>query len=544
MSFKRHRAVLGIAAAAAWSLFAFASLVGLTSVASAAPPAGPPYPSPVTGQRVYDYAGIFSSGSIASAESTIRAIEVRTGAQVAVYTQVKPESDTLDLANGDARALMDQWGVGRKGFDDGLVIVFDMQDNLRHGEVSLYAGSGFRAVFLTDADRQAIFDNDMKPRLVDGDFDGALAIALQDVDAAATPEHAAQLEQARQINAAVGIGVMALSLWLIVFVAVRWYTHGRDPIYVDDNSVLMPAPPDGLTPAMATLVMNDRTSNQSISAAMVDLAARGLVHFRQEPVFIGKKTEIGATGTRAVISTPEGPLFSAIETWSGDGGYIGHDSMHELAPAVKQFKSDLESLAVQKNWLTGKPSSVIGRWVGLAFVEFAIAGVLFWWTLRLEASGGLLGGAGLVAAGAFTISIAWLMPSRTPLGSMLRAMLAAYKRTLAATMAMSASMDEVVRRRPLPWVETPDAAMAWGVAFGLDSEIDAVLHRTMDETRRAGQVTGWYPMWWSTPQGGGGFGGGGGFPGGGGPSRAPCARAHRPASLPHRPRPGEPPGAS
>ena len=203
---------------------------------------------------------------------------------------------------------MDQWGVGRKGFDDGLVIIFDMQANLRHGEVSLYAGSGFRAVFLTDADRQAIFDNDMKPLLVDGDFDGALAIALQDVDAAATPEHAASLEQARQINAVVGIGVLALSLWLIVFVAVRWYTHGRDPVYIDDNSVLMPAPPEGLTPAMATLVMNDRTSNRTVSAAMVDLAARGLVQFRQESSFLSKKTEIGATGVRAAIATPEGAL--------------------------------------------------------------------------------------------------------------------------------------------------------------------------------------------------------------------------------------------
>jgi uncharacterized protein len=118
----------------------------------------------VTGQRVYDYAGIFSPGH-RPAEQTIKAIEDRTGAQVAVYTQVKPESDTLDAANADALALMNQWGVGRKGFDDGLVILFDMQDNLIHGQVSLYAGSGFMAAFMTNADRQAVFDNDMKPLL-------------------------------------------------------------------------------------------------------------------------------------------------------------------------------------------------------------------------------------------------------------------------------------------------------------------------------------------------------------------------------------------
>lgn len=512
MGQKRHRAALGIAAAALW-LFAMASFAAAANAAP--PPSGPPYPSPVSGQRVYDYAGILSQGAIASAEATILSIEQRTGAQVAIYTQVKPESDTLDLANSDALALMDQWGVGRKGFDDGLVIMFDMQTNLRHGEASLYAGSGFRSAFLTDAARQAIFNNDMKPRLVDGNFDGALGVALADIDAAATPEHAAQLEQARQINAVIGLGTLGLSIVLLLLVLVRWYTHGRDPIYVDDNSVLMPAPPEGLTPAMATLIMDDRTSSQTVSAAMVDLAARGQIHFRQESTFLSKKTELGATGSASHESTPEGELLVAIQTWTGADGYIAQTSTRELAPAVKQFNSDIETLAVDKGWLTSAPTSVVGRWVAVGLVEIAVAGLLVFWTLNLDASGGLLGGAGLAVAGSFTLAIAWFMPSRTPLGSMLRAMLAAYKRTLAATMAMSRSMDEVAARKPLPWVDTPDGAMAWGVALGLNSEIDAVMHRTMEETSRTGRPTGWYPMWWSTPQAAG-FGGGVGAAGGGG----------------------------
>ena len=106
---------------------------------------------------------------------------------------------------------MNQWGVGRKGFDDGLVILFDMQDNRQHGQVSLYAGSGFRAAFLTDAERQGIFDNDMKPRLVDGDFDGALADSpgghRRRRPRPSTPD---QLSRDRILNALVGFGVLAL----------------------------------------------------------------------------------------------------------------------------------------------------------------------------------------------------------------------------------------------------------------------------------------------------------------------------------------------
>jgi len=73
-----------------------------------------------------------------------------------------------------------------------------MQPSLQHGQVSLYAGSGFLAAFMTNADRQAVFDNDMKPLLTlsPPDFDGALKIALDDVSAAAMQEHADQLSRA------------------------------------------------------------------------------------------------------------------------------------------------------------------------------------------------------------------------------------------------------------------------------------------------------------------------------------------------------------
>ena len=505
----RHLRVAGLAGVAVW-LFLLASAYVSAAATAAAPPAGPPYPDPINGQRVYDYAGVFSSAAIADAEQTIKAIGDRTGVEVAVYTQVKPGSDTPDAANADALALMNQWGVGRKGFDDGLVILFDMQANLVHGQVSLYAGSGFLAAFMTNSDRQAVFDNDMKPRLADGDFDGALQIALADVNAAATPEHADQLSRARILNALVGFGAAILAVALVLLVLVRWYTHGRDPVYVDDNSILMPAPPDGLTPAMATLIMDDRTSSRTVSAAMVDLAARGLIQFRQDSAFLSKRTSIGVTGRNEPIATPEARIFGAITTWAGPDGFVPITTARELLPAIGQFKSDLETLAVQKGWLTAKPTRVAGIWFTVAIAEGALAIPLFFWTFSLDASGGFLGGVALVTAALITGVTAWFMPCRTQLGAMLRAMLAAYKRTLQYTMAQSASMDEVVDRKALPWVTTPDAAMAWGVALGLNSDIEALLNRTVGASQASGRQVGWYPMWFAGAGGTGGFGGGSG----------------------------------
>ena len=95
---------------------------------------------------------------------------------------------------GEAIALIDQWGVGRAGFDDGLAIFFDIDPSLEHGQVQLYAAPGFEAAFLTNSERQAIFEDDMLPHLRSADFDAALAVALDKVDAAATPENANKLQ--------------------------------------------------------------------------------------------------------------------------------------------------------------------------------------------------------------------------------------------------------------------------------------------------------------------------------------------------------------
>ena len=245
--------------------------------------AGPPFPPPVDGQRVYDTAGVFRSATVAAAEATIRTIERRTGAQVAVYTQVLPHRAATDETERHARALMDQWGVGRKGFDDGLVIFYDLDPSRCHGQVQLYAGAGFRATFLDDAERQRIFDEQMLPYLERCQLDESLLVALERVDAAATPEHAASLERARQLDALLGLVLAPFTFLLLVgWVARSWLRHGRDPEYLDDPSIHIPAPPPDLTPASGALVFDGRSSRHTLTTALIDLASRGELTFREE----------------------------------------------------------------------------------------------------------------------------------------------------------------------------------------------------------------------------------------------------------------------
>ncbi len=112
----------------------------------------------------------------------------------------------------DAIALIDQYGVGRKGFDDGLAILYDLDDSKCHGQVQLYAAPGYRASYLTNEDRQAIYQDDMLPHLRACDMDGALDAALARIDAATTAERANQLQLARQVDAATGLILAPLAL--------------------------------------------------------------------------------------------------------------------------------------------------------------------------------------------------------------------------------------------------------------------------------------------------------------------------------------------
>ncbi len=180
------RRLAAIAGAVLWL-----AAIGIGPVIAASPPPGPPFPPPVDGQAVYDFAGVLSPAAIADAEATIDAIEERTGAEVVIYTQ---DAGTYDLTTegteGKARALIDQWGIGRAGFNDGMVIFLDLDPSLEHGQVQLYAAPGFEAAFLTNAERQSIYENDMLPFLRRADFDGAVGVAMQRIDAAATAEHA------------------------------------------------------------------------------------------------------------------------------------------------------------------------------------------------------------------------------------------------------------------------------------------------------------------------------------------------------------------
>ncbi|HEX9045338.1 MAG TPA: TPM domain-containing protein, partial [Candidatus Limnocylindrales bacterium] len=276
------RAGLGIGLALGLAVGLALSLVGLAAGFADPVRAADGFMPPVPGQRVYDTAGVFEQWMIAQAERTIAGIEQRTGAQVVVYSQDVDAGVSTGEAQAQAASLMDQWGVGRKGFDDGLVMLFDIDPSGCHGQVQLYAGAGFRATFMSDADRQHVFDDTMLPYLHQCRLGQAMLSGLAAIDASATPAHAASLERARQVDAVIGLVLAPIAFLLLsIWAAWNWLRHGRDPVYLDDPSIHLPAPPPDLTPATGALVFEGRTSQRAFTTALMDLASRGELVFDQ-----------------------------------------------------------------------------------------------------------------------------------------------------------------------------------------------------------------------------------------------------------------------
>jgi uncharacterized membrane protein YgcG len=533
-------------------LLVLAALAGPWIAGAAA--AGPPFPQPENDRAVYDTAGVLDPATRTKVESTIDAIEQRTGAEVVVYTQPVPCCQTPEEAEADARALMDQWGVGRRGFDDGLVILFNLhEDDTCHGQVQLYAGPGFRARILTNQERQQIYEDDMLPPLRGCDLDGALLAAMAKVDAAATPEHAGELAFFRQLNAVLGLLIAPLAAGgVVVWGLFSWLRHGRDPVYLDDPSIHMPAPPPGLTPAAGAVVRDGRSTRRALTAASLDLAVRGMIAFQAEKSgLLGTGTKLGIT-TRpeehesdAVDATgmplPPGPpgsgqldpeaqwrrdrarsrsidpattfLDGRLSAIGGHDGYIEPDDMLKLGKDVAGFDKRIEQHVVANGWFGEAPSASTKRWIGRGVLVDVAGAIALIAGFNLPSDGLVVLGGALVGAGIVLLLLSRSMPSVTMPGAMIRAMLEAYRRTLEKTMAQARSMDQVVAESAIPLIESPDDAVVWGVALGLQSQVEQVLERTADDLHQGRASAGYIPVWYGSG-GGSGFGGGDGGSGG------------------------------
>lgn len=485
----------------------------LASVASIALAAGPPFPDPVTGQAVYDPAGAIDPTTETALETKIDAIEQRSGAEIVVYLQVKPDiSEERNL--DDAHALMDQWGIGRSGFDDGLVIMLGLDETKLHGRISLYGGSGFLSAYIDEDGLKAIVDDQIVPAARDRDIDGALINALDAIDREVTPGGRDRLNTLRQVNSLLGLVVAPISLLLLVGIAYRaWRREGDDPEYLDSPSVLMAGPPADMTPPLATVVRSGRADQHSLDTTLMELASRGhIAFFNLDQVKEARSDADPDPDTDPAIlvqptpsdprplAAPQALANATIRRLGGSEGRLSRSSLWALNGDLQPVAALLDSEAVRIGWFSHLPVPAIRRWAAIGILELGggvIVGII---GLAIPISGATILGAAIALGGIVTAVFGRSMSKRTPNGAMVDAMLKAYRRTLEKTLEQARSMTQVVKDPTVRILaDTPDKAVVWGFALGLHDEVSKVLARNLEDVRVGRTTTpAYYPYWMSS----------------------------------------------
>jgi uncharacterized membrane protein YgcG len=514
------------------------------------------------GRYVYDLAGIWSQSAIDQAQSTAVAIRDRTGAQLAIVSWPSDDSDvSTGTARADAITIMDTWGVGRAGVDDGLVVLFDMDlQSHSHGQIYLYAGTGFLDRYLNVDEVAAVVNDTMLPRAAGGDLDAALLDGLQRVDHAVqpggNPDRGAQtLVNALLATLVIGVGLLVFGLFLRT-----WWERGRDArVVLIDDSVLLPDPPPGLTPALATVLRKDAVDKDGFTSALVDLGHRGLVTFQQAPadkkhvdLVIPPSPLIDPSSLEArrrPLGTAEGSLAESIAA-KATGGVLSWTELKggEGAKLWESFKKDAGRAARATGYFRDDPNRLTGRWLAVG-IALSVAVVAFGFIFAFDTSENsnlFRAGRGFLALPILITSLLGVvialfssrLAARTADGARALAMALAYRNTLKFEMAASQSVGEAVEktRSRLPWITTPDLLTVWAVAFGLKNEIDDLIKATFAQAQATG-IAAWSPVWYAGGDGlgsvsnmssmigsigttaasssGSGYGGGGGGGGGG-----------------------------
>jgi uncharacterized protein len=119
---------------------------------------------------VNDFARVLDPASVQQMENYCQQVEQATGAQIAVVTVDSIEDEPVeDVAN----RLYREWGIGKKGQDEGLLIFLAIKERKSRAEI----GYGLEPV-ITDAQAGAVLRG-IQPILRQGNYGGGLLAALQ-----------------------------------------------------------------------------------------------------------------------------------------------------------------------------------------------------------------------------------------------------------------------------------------------------------------------------------------------------------------------------
>src|SRR5580658_4804515 len=121
---------------------------------------------PALSARATDLTGTLSADQLQTLEQTLKDFETRKGSQIVVLLVPTTEPETIEQYGIQ---VADQWKVGRKGIDDGAILLVAKNDHRER----IVVGYGLEGA-LPDATAERIISEIITPRFRQGDFYGGI----------------------------------------------------------------------------------------------------------------------------------------------------------------------------------------------------------------------------------------------------------------------------------------------------------------------------------------------------------------------------------
>ncbi len=204
---------------------AFLACCALLAAAPSALRAEEPLPPPPKA-HFNDYAGVVSADEASRLDAKLAEFEKQTSTQivVAIFREL-PSPSLEDFTIHTAEA----WRVGQKKLDNGAILFIFVNDRKMRIEV----GYGLEGA-LPDALAARILDEQVRPRLREGDWAGALEAGIDGMMAATRGEYTAQPRRSQTKGSP--LAFIILVVFALIFVALarrgsgyasRGRTYGR-----------------------------------------------------------------------------------------------------------------------------------------------------------------------------------------------------------------------------------------------------------------------------------------------------------------------------
>jgi uncharacterized protein len=181
--------------------------------------------------RVNDYAQVMTADQTRSLESQLAKLEADTGHQVVVLTL--PTLDGEDIEGFSIR-VAEAWRIGKKGYDNGAILVVAVKDR----KLRLEVGYGLEGI-LPDATAWRITSDYIVPHFRVGEYGAGIVSGITAVEKIIRNEPLPEAALKRQPNRGSGLNFVAMMVLTFAVLALMgfssfanrrrhgvWTTHG------------------------------------------------------------------------------------------------------------------------------------------------------------------------------------------------------------------------------------------------------------------------------------------------------------------------------